>query len=50
MGLGLTIAHDLIAAHQGRLEVESEPDQGSRFTIWLPRQDKFPTEMPLPKI
>jgi two-component system sensor histidine kinase BaeS len=36
MGLGLTIAHDLITAHQGRLEVESEPDQGSRFTIWLP--------------
>jgi len=50
MGLGLTIAHDLIVAHQGRLEVESEPGQGSRFTIWLPQQDKFPAEMPPPKI
>jgi len=40
MGLGLTIAHDLIVAHQGRLEVESEPDQGSHFTIWLPLQSK----------
>jgi signal transduction histidine kinase len=36
MGLGLTIAHDLVVAHGGRLEVESQPGQGSRFTIWLP--------------
>jgi signal transduction histidine kinase len=37
MGLGLTIAHDLVVAHGGRLEVDSQPDRGSRFTIWLPR-------------
>jgi len=36
MGLGLTIAHDLVVAHGGRIEVESQPDRGSRFTIWLP--------------
>jgi two-component system sensor histidine kinase PilS (NtrC family) len=36
MGLGLSIARDLVVAHGGRLEVESAPDQGSRFTIWLP--------------
>jgi len=36
MGLGLTIAHDLASAHGGRLEVESTPGQGSRFTLWLP--------------
>jgi two-component system sensor histidine kinase BaeS len=35
MGLGLTIAQDLIVAHGGRLEVTSRPGQGSRFTIWL---------------
>lgn len=38
MGLGLTIARDLIVAHGGHLEVESAPGQGSRFTIWLPPQ------------
>jgi two-component system sensor histidine kinase BaeS len=35
MGLGLTIARDLVIAHGGRLAVESTPGQGSRFTIWL---------------
>ncbi len=36
MGLGLSIARDLIVAHQGRLEFTSVPDEGSSFTIWLP--------------
>ncbi|MBT7075446.1 MAG: sensor histidine kinase [Anaerolineae bacterium] len=36
MGLGLSIARDLVTAHQGRLEFESIPGEGSSFTIWLP--------------
>jgi two-component system sensor histidine kinase BaeS len=36
MGLGLSIAQDLVLAHGGRLDVESIPEKGSRFTIWLP--------------
>jgi two-component system sensor histidine kinase BaeS len=36
MGLGLTIAHDLVQAHGGRLTAESTPGSGSQFTIRLP--------------
>jgi signal transduction histidine kinase len=38
MGLGLSIARDLVIAHQGRLEFESIPEEGSCFIIWLPIQ------------
>jgi two-component system sensor histidine kinase BaeS len=37
MGLGLSIAHDLIVAHGGQLDIDSAPGQGSRFTLWIPR-------------
>ena len=38
LGLGLAIARDLIALHQGRLEASSPgPGQGATFTIVLPR-------------
>jgi signal transduction histidine kinase len=36
MGLGLTIARDVVAAHGGRLEVQSALRRGSRFTIYVP--------------
>jgi signal transduction histidine kinase len=34
-GLGLPIAKAIVGAHGGRLRVESEPGQGSRFTFTL---------------
>ncbi len=36
VGLGLTLVRRLAEAHGGRVSVESERGQGSRFTVWLP--------------
>jgi signal transduction histidine kinase len=36
MGLGLAIAHQIITAHQGRIELKSQVGMGTAFQIYLP--------------
>ena len=35
-GLGLSISHSIIKQHEGRIDVESVPEKGSKFTVILP--------------
>jgi PAS domain S-box-containing protein len=37
-GLGLAICYDIVQKHGGHITIESPPDKGAIFTIWLPRE------------
>jgi signal transduction histidine kinase len=37
LGLGLYITHELVTAHGGQIEVQSLPETGTTFRVFLPR-------------
>jgi len=42
-GLGLAISKAIVEAHGGSIQVASQPDVGTEFTLRLPRSDDMPT-------
>jgi signal transduction histidine kinase len=45
LGLGLSICYELVQRHNGQIQVESQENVGTTFTIWLPA---LKTETPVP--
>ncbi len=44
-GLGLSIVRKIVDLHRGRIDVESEPDKGTTFTVFLPLDARKTSEV-----
>ena len=48
-GLGLSMVHGIVKSYGGTITVQSEPDKGTVFTIYLPVAEKRVDTLPKPK-
>lgn len=46
LGLGLAFVQRIIEAHAGTIDVQSEPDEGTRFTVTIPAASRAKTPAP----
>jgi CheY-like chemotaxis protein len=49
-GLGLAQVYGIVAQHEGRIDVETQVDAGTTFTIYLPALEVHPTVSPSPDV
>jgi PAS domain S-box-containing protein len=47
-GLSLSEVYGVVKGHQGWIEVETEPGQGSTFHLYFPAADEAPPDAPVP--
>lgn len=44
MGLGLSVCHSIVAKHDGLITIESKPEEGATFNVFIPAAENIPVK------